>query len=387
MKKEKVFFDHKRAYKQKKNLAYLVLAGITLIVWLALLIVKIVVAVENGDTILEVVSTVRDGIFDNILGILPPILLFDFGLQYLQQDKIFDEMTEQITGTIMSNPEVIQAFDTDAKKRFLNSTVLTLVDQNLDECAMAMGAIQPYIDNKYDIKKQFNYFIEIRECEDYSSFDKDKYMLIVERLSYEVYYIASKPVENHVHIGFFVENRELDKQLREQKSNEEDSRFIMREGLNIDSEDLNAFLQRKSETEIKNSVQALINPELYIDDTKWYIFDIVVGNNGIDIEFACEKPRKTDDGAKSKITLFFQMPQLKKNSSFLASISQPTYSPEIHLSYSAKKYDVKMFPFFNNTVGASVEQAEQGTGHCDIEIHDKWVHPMSGVVFFIDSKG
>lgn len=43
--------------------------------------------------------------------------------------------------------------------------------------------------------------------------------------------------------------------------------------------------------------------------------------------------------------IFFRMPQLKAHTSFLASISQPVYSPTIRFNYPAEKYDVKMYPF------------------------------------------
>lgn len=91
------------------------MGGATVAVWVLLLIIKLAVAARSGLPFSEAFRTIGDGIFDNILGILPPILLFDFGLEYIQQDKVYEEMTEQITGTIMSRPEVINSFDFDAK--------------------------------------------------------------------------------------------------------------------------------------------------------------------------------------------------------------------------------------------------------------------------------
>ena len=157
--------------------------------------------------------------FDNILGILPPIIFFDLLLEYFQQDKIFEEMTEQITGTIMSKPEVIQSFDKKAQKRFLNATVLALVDQNENESEVAIGAIEPYISNHFDIRKDFTYYLEIRDCNNIEGFDSNKYMLICENLSYELFYVVSEPIEDSVRVGFFVENATLDKALREEKVN------------------------------------------------------------------------------------------------------------------------------------------------------------------------
>ena len=114
---------------------------------------------------------------------------------------------------------------------------------------------------------------------------------------------------------------------------------------------------------------------------------VFVYDKRIDIEFCAPDKRKRDVKVKSnKISLYFHMPLLKQNASFLASISQPTYSPIIRLSYPEEKYDVKNFLFFNKTFGPSAEKAEQGTGCRNIQIKDKWVHPMSGVVFLFKHK-
>lgn len=138
-------YDHWQEYQKVKKRAYRIVGGATVAVWVLLLIIKLAVAARSGLPFSEAFRTIGDGIFDNILGILPPILLFDFGLEYIQQDKVYEEMTEQITGTIMSRPEVINSFDFDAKKRFVDATVLSMADMDKDECAMALGAIEPYL--------------------------------------------------------------------------------------------------------------------------------------------------------------------------------------------------------------------------------------------------
>jgi hypothetical protein len=67
-------------------------------------------------------------------------------------------------------------------------------------------------------------------------------------------------------------------------------------------------------------------------------------------------------------------------------VSQPTYSPIIRLNYPESKYNVQAFPFFSRVLDASVEQLEHGVGSRYVRINDKWVHPMSGVLFVIDEK-
>ncbi|UKI23434.1 MAG: hypothetical protein L6V88_02765 [Anaerotruncus sp.] len=56
----------------------------------------------------------------------------------------------------------------------------------------------------------------------------------------------------------------------------------------------------------------------------------------------------------------------------MASIYQPVYSPTIRFNYPAEKNTMlKCILFFNNSVEASVEQAELGVGNCYININEK----------------
>lgn len=382
-------YDHWQEYQKVKKRAYRIVGGATVAVWVLLLIIKLAVAARSGLPFSEAFRTIGDGIFDNILGILPPILLFDFGLEYIQQDKVYEEMTEQITGTIMSRPEVINSFDFDAKKRFVDATVLSMVDMDKDECAMALGAIEPYLNDKYDIKTRFEYFIDINDCDCFDCFKPEKYMLVCEQLSYNITYIATEPIGKCVHLGFFSENKELDRKLRhmsDNSQNEKEKRFVIREALTVDIDDLNAFISGKNDAELKEAMETLFSPSLYIDDKKWELGDFEITEKGIDFSFNAGEDFYNAGNKSNKIMISFRMPQLKAHTSFLASISQPVYSPTIRFNYPAEKYDVKMYPFFNNSVEASVEQAELGVGNCYININEKWVHPMSGVVFMINGK-
>ena len=382
--KKNVLDNHKNGYKKKKKRNYIFVGTIIVAIWLGLLLVKIKTATESGETIAQIRDTILSGIFDNILGILPPVIFIDLLLDYFQQDKVLDEMTEQITGTIMSKPEVIQSFNKDAQKRFLNATVLSLVDQDSDECSMAMGAIEPYIEDRFDIRKDFVYYLEIRDCENIDGFDSDKYMMMCENLSYELFYIASKPIRDKVRIGFFVENSDLDKGLREEKVE-----YIIREGLNIDPIDFEHLTNIVSSSQdLSDYINKLLSPRLYIDDEMWLISDVLINDNSIDVEFRAPKCYNSNNNIKksNKISIYFHMPQLKAHTSFLASISQPTYSPIIRLSYPEEKYNITNYLFFNKTFGPSAEKAQQGIGCRNIQIKNKWVHPMSGVVFFIEHK-
>ena len=214
-------------------------------------------------------------------------------------------------------------------------------------------------------------------------------MLVCEQLSYNITYIATEPIGKCVHLGFFSENKELDRKLRhmsDNSQNEKEKRFVIREALTVDIDDLNAFISGKNDAELKEAMETLFSPSLYIDYKKWELGDFEITEKGIDFSFNAGEDFYNAGNKSNKIMIFFRMPQLKAHTSFLASISQPVYSPTIRFNYPAEKYDVKMYPFFNNSVEASVEQAELGVGNCYININEKWVHPMSGVVFMINGK-
>ena len=69
--------DKKKRKKSKKQ-AVLLLAAITAAIWILLVLIKVVVFFYLGRPI--GLAEIFDGILDNILGILPPIILIDFAV-------------------------------------------------------------------------------------------------------------------------------------------------------------------------------------------------------------------------------------------------------------------------------------------------------------------
>ena len=108
--------------KKRKSLKSITitLAIITTAVWLIMLLAKHIISGINFSDLL-------DDIIANILGILPPIILFNFLYEYLTREHVADEMTEQITKTLMSSPETIELFDDEAKRTFVRTIVQALV--------------------------------------------------------------------------------------------------------------------------------------------------------------------------------------------------------------------------------------------------------------------
>ena len=87
-------------------------------------------------------ESIIDDIVSNMIGIIPPLLIFDFGLEYLTRDNIASDISEKITQTLLGESEAIGAFKDDDKIRFVKNTVKHLVgDESYDSVYAVM---EPY---------------------------------------------------------------------------------------------------------------------------------------------------------------------------------------------------------------------------------------------------
>lgn len=362
---------NEKIQRKGRKHAVIMLAAITTAVWFVFLVLKIVISKRAG--IPFSAMDIIDGVFDNILGILPPIIIFNFAFEYFTQDYVSDELSAQITSTLMSDPETIKLFEDDAKRNFLKATVSALSSQTEDEANMAMAAIDPYIKSQYNLRKYFRYNINLRSYPSGSIFGNSKYMMVCETLKYTKQYISSPVLSNRFKIGFFVENSELDKHLRGQE-------YLMRESLVIAAEDLEQLIALSPEERIR-FVKNEMSLSVFIDHKACEIVDVYISRFGIDVVMESSHSRKNKE---IPVDINFFMPQLKKRTTFFVSITEPTYSPGIQFTYPREDFHVTMYPFFSDTGDALVEESDRGSGTCDVFIQEKWVYPMSGIVFVID---
>lgn len=368
----------KNDFRKEKRKGFIILGSVTVIVWLVVFVIRVVNTLRAGGTIESIMDNLFVDILNNILGIIPPILLFDFGLEYLNRDYASREMSRQISEVLMGDSQIIGLFDDKAKRDFLNATITALVENDVNESEMAQGAIEAYITEKYDIRPEFKYHIDVRNCSKSHYFNPDDYIIIAEELSYNKVYIATEPIGKRFHIGFFVENSELDKQLRQHN-------YIMREALSLFDSDFER-LKALDKAGCKEFAENELRISASIDDIKCVISDVIIDDNGIDVEFERADYNSPDKSNQQSVNLSFVMPQRKDNLSFLVSISQPSFEPEIRFTFPHDVYDVKTFPFFDDTVSTGVKDATKDTGVYHLNVKDKWVHPMSGVVFLLNEK-
>ncbi len=354
---------------------------ITAVIWIALVLVKMCFFEFSPKDLF-------DDIVSNILGILPPIIIFNFVYEYYTQKYESDEISEKIADTIMGRSDIMSRFKDDQKIDFIRSTINTMVSPEAAE--MTNAVIYPYITNSYNIRTYFKYSIILRDYETHPLFPKEKYMKVYENFKFTKKYINSDNLPQDFHVGFITANHELDTALRNQN-------YIFQENLSLDEKELKQLLEMPEE-ECKKMIMEEMQLSVYIDDLKATITNVSLSPAGIDIAFHSEhinrQLRKFEPGAhmtkydyktEHSVEISFAMAQTKGHSEFLVSINEPTYAPIIQLSYPESSMSVKAYSFLNDGDESSVERATHNVGTYEFCIQNKWIYPVGGVVFVIDN--
>lgn len=355
----------KKRKRDVKSITFLLFI-ITVLIWFVLVLVKYSIwGISFGNLL--------DDIISNILGILPPIIIFNFAYEYLIKQHTASEISEQITGTLMSNTDAINVFSNESKTNFLKTTISTIVDGDTSE--MVYDLIKPYLINSYNIIKSFKYTITIRDYKTNKVFSSDKYIKIYENLKLKKLYTNDENLPKEFHVGFFLKEYKVDKLLRNQL-------YIFRENLIIEQRDMDNLVLM-SEKDKLDFIDKELQLNIYIDNLKCNPVRALFTSYGIDIFF--ESKHSLLD-KEHHIEISFNIPQKKGHSEFLVSLSEPTYSPNIQLSYPEDTKRVRAFSFLNDGEDSLVENAIHYAGGYEFCIRDKWIYPMSGVAFIIDEN-
>lgn len=121
--------------KQKKKKSVMgTLSATMVLVLIALLLVFVgytYLALKNGYTLDDLI----DNIVGNLIGVLAAFLLFDILNNKLTQDAYARETSQQITKTLMGEPEILDSFSDEDKKTFLKSTIASMIkDEDAGIC-------------------------------------------------------------------------------------------------------------------------------------------------------------------------------------------------------------------------------------------------------------
>ena len=354
-----------RKNKSDMKIKTFMLFAITLLIWALLFFVKLHFWGADGESVIE-------DIISNMIGIIPPLLIFDFGLEYLTRDNIANDISEKITQTLMGESEAISAFKDDDKIRFVKNTVKHLVGE--ESYDMVYAVMEPYITGKYNRRTVFRYKITLRNSPKSDLFGDRDYYRIYESLRYRKNYAVDSSLPQKFSVAFIMNDNELDSALRNRT-------YIFQENFVINAPELKKLLDM-SEEEQREFIEKELHLSIYIDGKASRLEDFSFSENIITVNYFSEhnEAEKVHD-----VDISFSMPQRRGISDFMVSISEPTYSPVIELSYPEAEMEVKAFSFLNDCDDSSLEEATHNIDSFEFNIQDKWIYPMSGVVFAINT--
>lgn len=341
---------------------------------------------KNGYTFDELVGN----IVGNLIGVLAAFLLFDILYNKLTQDGYARETSQQITRTLMGDPEILDAFSEEDKRAFLVSTIQSIVKDE-DAVDMMVGNMDKYFHNMKlaRIRKSFHYTITLTtelptEYDEFPGVKEDMYFYVQENLNYEVKYLSGSDVNlstEEVKIGFSFDKRSLDAGLMESDRDQEFAKCIFNENLDITKEAVE-YLRELSEDRLKHVFDNLFTAVLKVDGKQGMLDKVDVRDGGI---VATYKVNYETNRSEHSIRVIFHMPKLW-NSIFEVTLVDPTKEPKITFDYMPGRMDVTMFSYLNKGDESNDGAYEQQNGLYDIAIKGEWIYPKSGIVFSVRKK-
>lgn len=343
-------------------------------------------------------------IVNNIIGILPPMLLFDYFYEKISSDASSIETSKKITATMMGQPETLKLFNIEDRKKFLKSTVNSVIsDPDLTD--MILDNVNRYVIDpstlNIRIRKEFNYSIELDQDlpKDYekilgdTNLASEEYYLVQEILNYTAKQFKPETEDDIsiVNVGFMFDNKGLDEILRNELFVESEvagdvkGLFIFRENLDLSNADvckLITYLKEKPEETI-NRFSSMSRLSLRLNGKLIELSDVIITDTGIICKYKLEEKISSD---YYSVRVIFSMPK-RWGSVIEVALVEPTYAPKITLSYPRDKMSIDMYSFLNKSDNTSLEEAhEQLNGVFDVALNE-WVYPISGMIFKIEKKG
>ena len=242
-------------------------------------------------------------VIGNLIGVLAAFLLFDIVYNKLTQDAYAKETSQQITKTLMGEPEILDAFSEDDKQSFIRSTVTSML-QDEDAVDMIVTNMEKYFNHVRGarIRKSFDYVVSLdsKLPQEYidegfpnASENDDKYYLIDEEIKFNVKYLSEidDSYGEIVSIGFAYDKKSLDDGLLEIDRNGKNADFskcIFNEDLVVEPEAIN-YINEIPEDQVVDKINKLFMPILRIDnsdsDSEDSLIKVDRKKNGIVLRF------------------------------------------------------------------------------------------------------
>lgn len=351
--------------KQKKKKSVMdTLSATMVLVLIALLLVFVgytYLALKNGYTLDDLI----DNIVGNLIGVLAAFLLFDILNNKLTQDAYARETSQQITKTLMGEPEILDSFSDEDKKTFLKSTITSMIKDE-DAVDMLSTNMEKYFDRARGarIRKMFDYTINLEPnlTEEYvkagfpGAID-GKYYLIDEELKFSVKCLGGTD-ENYtgdvIRLGFAYDKKSLDGGLLETGQDADFTKSIFNEDLVVEPEAVD-FINSIPADKVRDVINDLFMPILRIDNSgdndDEAQFEVERKSNGFILKFKLDFDRNEASG-EHLVSIYFKMPRVW-NSIFEVTLVDPTKEPHIKLKYK-NGMDVTMYSYLNKESTANV---------------------------------
>lgn len=372
--------------------------------WSATIICFLVAAIVIiiGYTILSIFRGYKildfiDSVVGNLIGVFGGFCIFDILYNKLTQEEQTRETSQQITRTLMGEPEILDAFEDEDKKNFLKSTITSLVKDE-DAVDMLVTNLEKYFDDVRGarIRKMFDYVINLdpvltQEYIDagFPGAQEGKYYLIDEEFKFTVKYLAQTDSiysDEYVKIGFAYDKRSLDAGLLETGRDADFAECIFNEDLVVEPEAIE-FINSIPADKVNDTINSLFVPILRIDnsedDEDKKVLEVERKTNGLIFKFKLDYDR-SDGVNEHSVSIYFKMPRVW-NSLFEVTLVDPTKEPHIKLKYKSGM-EVGMYSYLNKESQANSGACIRRAGLYDIAIKNEWIYPKSGVVFSIKKK-
>ena len=317
-----------------------------------------------------------------------PILMSSFDYNYIRRKiKLHSKPTNR-AGALMdalqygnekaSNPgDTFSSIPDSVKKETLRNILISYMpEENAD---MILNMIQPYLERKFNEKKDFHYVLNISSLQNskcqlcnlpFQNIGK-KYCRLRERLKFKKQYIRSDGLDE-IWIAFTFDDGSLDENLH-------DDKVFFSESLKLQKEDIE-IIKNLSQEEVDQTVISLFKVQVAVNEEVLSYYRADVEETGIYLKY--KLPEKMD---LIRFKASFEIPFDYNNNFLYLSISEPTFSPGILVEYEEDNFKANLLPFFDDTM--KLTQTASFEGEFEMKAENRWIMPMSGAIVIIREKG
>lgn len=328
----------------------------------------------------------RDKFIDAVVSSFITFLIFNIIYEVFAKNQLLKELQLVVIKAFVDKSDGLKRLDKDEKEDIIKNSIISIINEEKGKLVFD-ALVEPYLDGKYNFRRDFNYQINIKDLKENLTISNDSnfispndYYLIHQNISYSRTYHGE--ITKQLCVGFAFDEATLDAWMSQDK-------FFFRELLSLKKEHL-ALLITLDEHELLTLLKDFFDFSAfyYCDENAnrvdWDFISVTKDQSGFVICFDLANLNKNlclENKQKFKIN--FRMPQLKTCRHFLITIPEPTEKPQIRFEYNDNMRNVTPFTFFSNTINRDFKEITHNTVSLNIK---KWVFPKSGVIFTWDKE-